>query len=161
MTQNIKITLTDEMAHDIMSALHMQARVYLGQTNIGLEDAYLSHPKLQEIRQLLRQVDEISRLEPDERMRKTRHRLWGLYELIRYFLSWRQYPEGGPGTCFQEPLNKVDASIEPTDDKPDHRPIRGRLADELVKVIGTNDLKEAVSLVKKWKASFGRKNKQS
>jgi hypothetical protein len=57
MTQNIKITLTDELAQDIMSALHMQARVYLGQANIGLEDVYLSHPNLQEIRQLIGAID--------------------------------------------------------------------------------------------------------
>lgn len=89
---------------------------------------------------------------------------WDIYAVARRMLAFQNRPEGGYGTHFDKPLQVSDQplpEVSTTDDAPDPRPIKERMRDELVELIGCppDDFGAALARIMAWKEAWNREQR--
>jgi len=160
---NYKIICNQTQLAVIRAGLEALARSYSGQWHIAMEDA-LDHAEQRDpgskldIRQQLTALGDW--FLKTHQFRKGRAKngsiAWDMQTAIRQLLAFTHTPEGGMGVCFDDPHHESDEppiEVMPTDEATDPRPHKLRMADELAKLIGTDDISEAVKRVTIWKES--------
>jgi len=147
----------------IRAGLEALARSYSGQWHIAMEDAIdraeCCEPggKLDIRHSLAALGDRFNKTHTFSiRRAKNGSIAWDMQTAIRQLLAFTHTPEGGMGVCFDDPHHESGEppiEVMPTDEATDPRPHKLRMADELVKLIGTDDIREAVKRVTIWKES--------
>ena len=160
---NYKIICNHTQLAVIRAGLEALARSYSGQWNIAMEDA-LDHAEQRNPGSKLHCYSQLTALgkyflatHAFGKGRATNGSIaWDMQTAIRQLLAFTHTPEGGMGVSFDDPHHEIDEppiEVMPTDEASDPRPHKLRMADELVKLIGTDDISEDVKRVKSWKAA--------